>query len=566
MNFRLYKVFKSLDKSLKKNIFIILFLCLIIIPLEFLSLAAIIPLFAAIFDTTSSLKLGFLNFQIFEQNKINSSLIILVTIFFVKNFFLATLFRLKFKYVYSINKKLTHMIFFNNISSDYNFYIKNDTSTAIRNIMTEVGLFTSGYILSLIDLTIESLVLLTIGIFLIIYDPQMTISLFIFLFFITYLVDKVKKKRVEETARLRHKFNKSVLQLISGAFRGIKEIKANFLENKMFDVFCEKTNKAIKYDEKITYYRSLPKLIFEFFAVFALSIIVFVNNDTNSNIGEMIAIYTFAIFKILPSFVRLTLILQDLKLALPSINVIENEYLNKKEEIKKKIEKNILMLETINNNKVKKFDEIKILINEFKYDKNIILKNINFSIHQNDKICIFGKSGCGKSTLVDLLTGIIDSENLQVYLDEKRITDKVFFQKKMFSYIPQKPSIFQNTIKENITLFVDKIDEKRYYKALKLSKLGFINNLANGDNTLLSENGDNLSGGQLQRIFLARAIYSDKNILIFDESTNELDSNTEMEIVNDILNLPKTIFFITHKEILKEKFSKIFNIKNKEIN
>lgn len=339
MNFRLYKVFKSLDKSLKKNIFIILFLCLIIIPLEFLSLAAIIPLFAAIFDTTSSLKLGFLNFQIFEQNKINSSLIILVTIFFVKNFFLATLFRLKFKYVYSINKKLTHMIFFNNISSDYNFYIKNDTSTAIRNIMTEVGLFTSGYILSLIDLTIESLVLLTIGIFLIIYDPQMTISLFIFLFFITYLVDKVKKKRVEETARLRHKFNKSVLQLISGAFRGIKEIKANFLENKMFDVFCEKTNKAIKYDEKITYYRSLPKLIFEFFAVFALSIIVFVNNDTNSNIGEMIAIYTFAIFKILPSFVRLTLILQDLKLALPSINVIENEYLNKKEEIKKRLKK-----------------------------------------------------------------------------------------------------------------------------------------------------------------------------------------------------------------------------------
>lgn len=88
------------------------------------------------------------------------------------------------------------------------------------------------------------------------------------------------------------------------------------------------------------------------------------------------------------------------------------------------------MLETINNNKVKKFDEIKILINEFKYDKNIILKNINFSIHQNDKICIFGKSGCGKSTLVDLLTGIIDSENLQVYLDEKRITDKVFFSKK----------------------------------------------------------------------------------------------------------------------------------------
>ena len=80
---------------------------------------------------------------------------------------------------------------------------------------------------------------------------------------------------------------------------------------------------------------------------------------------------------------------------------------------------------------------------------------------------------------------------------------------------------------------------------------------------MLSENGDNLSGGQLQRIFLARAIYTNKNILIFDESTNELDSKTENEIVDDILKLPMTILFITHKEELMEKFSKVIYLKNR---
>ena len=82
---------------------------------------------------------------------------------------------------------------------------------------------------------------------------------------------------------------------------------------------------------------------------------------------------------------------------------------------------------------------------------------------------------------------------------------------------------------------------------------------------MLSENGDNLSGGQLQRIFLARAIYTNKNILIFDESTNELDSKTENEIVDDILKLPMTILFITHKEELMEKFSKVIYLKNKNL-
>ena len=550
---------------MKKKVAVILFLCLIIVPLEFLSIAAIIPLFAGIFETSSTLNIEFLNFQIFDQNKVNSSLIILVSIFFFKNLLLALIFKLKFRYVYSINRKLSHMIFFNNITSDYNFYIKNDTSTVIRNIMTEVGFFTSGYILSLIDLTLEILVLLTIGIFLIIYNPKITLILLIFFIVVTFFIDQIKKKKVEDAGLLRHKYNKYVLQLISGAFRGIKEIKANFLENKMFNLFREKTNRALLFSEKISYYRSLPKIIFELLCIIALSIIVFINKDINTNIGEMIAVYAFATFRILPSFVRLTLILQDLKIALPSINVIEEEYLNKKEEIQNKIKKNNEMLEIIKNKPKKKYDEVRILINEFKYEEERVLKNIDLTIKVGDKICITGESGSGKSTLVDIITGIIEHNDVQIFSNGDKVSDKVFFQKSAFSYIPQNPTVFQNSIKENIVLFEENIDEDKYSRALKLSKLDFVDDLKEKDNTILSESGDNLSGGQLQRIFVARAIYSDKSILIFDESTNELDSKTEQEIINDILKLPQAVLFITHKEELKKRFSKIIHLKNKQI-
>ena len=457
------------------------------------------------------------------------------------------------------------MIFFNNITSDYNFYIKNDTSTVIRNIMTEVGFFTSGYILSLIDLTLEILVLLTIGIFLIIYNPKVTLILLIFFIIVTFFIDQIKKKKVEDAGLLRHKYNKYVLQLISGAFRGIKEIKANFLENKMFNLFREKTNRALLFSEKISYYRSLPKIIFELLCIIALSIIVFINKDINTNIGEMIAVYAFATFRILPSFVRLTLILQDLKIAQPSINVIENEYLNKKEEIQNKIKKNNEMLEIIKSKPKKKYDEVRILINEFKYEEERVLKNIDLTIKVGDKICIAGESGSGKSTLVDIITGIIEHNDVQIFSNGDKVSDKVFFQKSAFSYIPQNPTVFQNSIKENIVLFEENIDEDKYSRALKLSKLDFVDDLKEKDNTILSESGDNLSGGQLQRIFVARAIYSDKSILIFDESTNELDSKTEQEIINDILKLPQAVLFITHKEELKKRFSKIIHLKNKQI-
>ena len=109
----------------------------------------------------------------------------------------------------------------------------------------------------------------------------------------------------------------------------------------------------------------------------------------------------------------------------------------------------------------------------------------------------------------------------------------------------------------------DEIKQDNYSRAIELSNADFIKNSDEGDSKILAENGINLSGGQIQRIFIARAIYSNKNIIIFDESTNELDAKTENQIVDDILNLPQSVIFITHKEEIKDKFSRVIRIENK---
>ena len=220
----------------------------------------------------------------------------------------------------------------------------------------------------------------------------------------------------------------------------------------------------------------------------------------------------------------------------------------------------------LDENKSKNFEKLKSLsikIDEFKYDQNIILKNFNLEVKKGEKICISGKSGSGKTTLIDIITGIIDSKSLKFYLNGKELKDNQSFQKRTFSYIPQNPTIFQTSIQDNITLFDEEVDEEKYKKSIELSRADFIKDFEERDFVEVAEDGTNLSGGQLQRIFIARAIYSDKEILIFDESTNELDFKTEDKIVDDILKLPKTVIFITHKEEIKKKFTKIIQIENK---
>ena len=192
MRLNLLKIIKSFDSSLKKKAIKILIISLFIIPLEFLSIAAIIPLFSSIFESTSSnsmINFSFLELNFVGENRITNSLILLMSLFFFKNLFLAFFFKQKFNYIFLIHKQLSRMIFFNYLSSNYNFYIKNDSSTVIRNIHNEVNFFTKNFLLSLIDLILESLALITITIFLIIYDPKTTITLLVFLSLINTVFD-----------------------------------------------------------------------------------------------------------------------------------------------------------------------------------------------------------------------------------------------------------------------------------------------------------------------------------------------------------------------------------------
>ena len=187
------------------------------------------------------------------------------------------------------------------------------------------------------------------------------------------------------------------------------------------------------------------------------------------------------------------------------------------------------------------------------------LKNFNLKINKNEKILIKGHSGGGKSTLFKLILSLLTPESGELLINEQPLNKRY---EKLFAYVPQDNLLMEGTIKEVITLFEDNPDNELFNKALDISESStFVNALVNKGDTYLNEKGSGLSLGEMERIAIARAIYSDSPILLLDECSASLDSNTEAKVMSNILNMQnKTIILISHHKYDEKLFDKVIDL------
>ena len=201
----------------------------------------------------------------------------------------------------------------------------------------------------------------------------------------------------------------------------------------------------------------------------------------------------------------------------------------------------------------KSFDFEKIVFDDvsFNYDKKVI-KNFSCIINKDDLVIIKGRSGIGKSTIINLLLGFIKPQSGIIYFIDTT-GNKIMVSsntRNKFSYVPQEVIMFSGTIRENIKLFVNNKTDEEIVSALKLSCIyDEIMQMPKGLDNVLSERGQGLSLGQIQRILIAIAILKDNDILLLDEFTSALDKNVEAKIVNNMLTLNKTIIMISHRAL-----------------
>ncbi|RDV16127.1 ABC transporter ATP-binding protein [Pontibacter diazotrophicus] len=198
-------------------------------------------------------------------------------------------------------------------------------------------------------------------------------------------------------------------------------------------------------------------------------------------------------------------------------------------------------------------EQIEIRNLNFSYDTMHVLKGISLTIRKNETVALVGESGSGKTTLMNVLSGLLQSDKGTFLIDGKEISsfDVRSYQQRI-GYITQEPVIFNDTIFNNITFWDEPTPDNiaRFHKALKLASIeDFVNSLPEKENAPLGNNGIMVSGGQKQRLSIARELYKEVDFLFMDEATSALDSETEKSIQENIDQLKGnyTIVIIAHR-------------------
>ena len=317
-------------------------------------------------------------------------------------------------------------------------------------------------------------------------------------------------------------------------------------------------------EQKLAIIGNFPKIIIEGGAIILIALLSYLlvtkNIYEEKYILTIVGTIVFGASRILPLiqsiFYNITYIVGQQKAVMDVIDFFTNNY-NLKEIYKKNLEfKNNINFRNVS----------------FGYIQNQnIIEDINLTIKKNLIIGLVGKTGSGKSTFVDLLSGLLIPNSGEITVDNVPITDSFDNWRKKISYIDQKITLIDSTIAENIALGIDKnqIDLKLLEKVLQQSECSeFINNLPDKYLTLVGERGIRLSGGQIQRIGIARALYKNSEILILDEPTSALDLNTENLIMKSIdkLKYTKTIILITHRTSILKSCQEVYSLQNKKIN
>ena len=205
----------------------------------------------------------------------------------------------------------------------------------------------------------------------------------------------------------------------------------------------------------------------------------------------------------------------------------------------------------------------------FSFKENKVLENINLEIKRGEVIGIVGRTGTGKSTFIDILLGLLKPNSGNIYIDGNKMDSDLFRRFRLsVSSVPQDYFLLDRSIEENIVFGKSKIDHYLLNKVVNISMLrDLINSLRNGLKTFVGENGVKLSGGQKQRLAIARALYKKHSLLILDEATSSVDSETEKNILENVINNnPKiTVLMIAHRLQTLENCDYILEIKNKKL-
>lgn len=557
---KLIPVFKILSSKQKKNFFILIFLTFITLCLEVGGIGMFIPLMYSLIDNVDQIRNNFF-FKIFFDEKDDVDKIFLISAFtmcgflIIKNFYLMAFHYFEGRFIHGARETISHRLFKKFIENEYNFFIQKHTSKMLTRIKSDLDLLTGALTSASIIFT-EIVMILGISLIIFFYDPKSFLIVSSTLTFFAFIYFLLVTKKIASLREFRQKFEEGRFKNLQEAFGGIKEIKIFkkekfFLNNYLF--FSKGISKIF-----VIYFiiQRFAKIYFELVLIIGLVfLLIYFKSESSIQSKDFfasISVFLFAALRLIPSLSRLILAFNSIKFSKRAVENIDEELSN--------------LSYQITDHKIdypQNFEDLKIENLSITYENRHqpTIENFNYKIKKGQKILIVGETGSGKSTLADVITGIKKGDVGKIYINENIEVNNIF---PYVSYVPQNVFLFDDTILNNITFSNEKFDQDKLDKVIKVAILeNFINGLPKNLKTIIGEKGSQISGGQAQRIGVARALYHDKPIIVFDEATSALDNETEEKLIKNLFNYynEKTFIVIAHKFKDYENFDTVIQMK-----
>ena len=553
--------FLELSKFYKKRLYFLFFIMILSIFFDVLSIGSIFPLLGFIV-TENENYLNIFEFSksgsfLFEQNNLYlTAITIIFILFFLKNLFLLFFTKINSNFLAYLTIYHQEKILFNILRKKYDFFVKKNSAFFIREFNSEIKLITSGFIQPILDISLNVLTLFGFLILLSFVDLNLTIISIILgsIFFLIFIFSL--KEKFKFLGSQRRDQNLKIINYIKQLFEGIRELKIYKKENAFISDLKKSWYRLANISVKKNILTVLPRIVFEILLVGSI-LAVFYNIENPQHLIPKLSIFVLIMLRIIPNVNMLIKSVQKINYSEAALNNLVNYFAK----------------EVVKDEKIINFkNKIELKDVFFSYDnKKNILKNLNISIPKNSCIGIKGSNGSGKSTFVDIISGLLKPTTGKILIDEINYEslDNTNWVSK-FGYVQQKLFFFEETLEFNITLEKNKknINYDKLSNIIKQIKLDeFLNQRKLTLNDTLSESAINISGGQAQRIGIARALYNSDDFLIFDEAFNNLDKhsiNNLTEIIDGLKN-NYTILVISHIDEPLELCDQIFILENSQI-
>lgn len=514
--------------------------------LEALSLALLSPFLSYIADHNVNYQLDnhtYNKYILYVSNKFPENFFLVLTLILIICLLFSGITKLFLLHTnsttsYSIGSYLSKKVYLNILKKPYLFHTQNNSSELSFLISAQVNSIPYNIILPCMNILSGIITIFLILFILLLLNPKMgliAILSFSSIYLLIYL--NIFTKLQLHSKNLALTSNK-IAKILDDGLGSIRDVKLGFLESFYSNLFEDQDRKLKASYIKVALMSNIPKYSIETFSMCFVCFLAYLySGENNTALISSIGVLLLASYKLLPALQQVyssfvTIIASNYVLT----NVLEPLY--------------DVGVTKYSNNFKEHFKKSIFLKNVFfGYKKNSkVINGISLKINKGDSIAIIGKSGSGKTTLLDIIMGLIKPESGEIIIDGKK-KDQLRYK---IAHVPQNIYLADISIKENIAFGVrlNQIDMKMVKESARLACLDtFIESLPNKYDSAVGERGVLLSGGQIQRLGIARAIYAQPEILIIDEGTSALDSETELKIIESLRQIAKktTLIISTHR-------------------